>query len=484
MKETLLKNIIKTTIIYLLAIGLAFGIYQLQLRTEIVFLVFVVAILICLIETKIIYYSLVSSLLYVLTFNFLFTDPRFTFKVNDANYWVSFVIFILVCLIFGSIITKLQKQINISLTKERKMKILYEMNKYLEKEKDQNKIFNFVCSVLGRELKTEVSIIIGEEIYGTKIDVAKIKEQITYTLSNDVIIGRGETKFTDSNYLFFPLVSSYKKYGILLVNVGDSSLKKEEKEYIHNFLGLLITNLDKAYILNKDTKTKEQIAQDQFRTRLLNEVSKDLKVPLKAIQNNTLEILDNNALSSQEKDELTLKVYRETCDLTRFFENLLYISKLSKDIGFSKHIESVNEIFVEINHKMGKLLGNKNLIIKYAPVNSTVYCNKKLLIQVLINMVDNAIKYTKKNANIEISCQKTPRGMAFNVIDDGGGIAEDVIEDIFKDYENFISTGTRKNNNGLGIGVCKTIIEAHKGSMSVHNNERGGVTFNFEIPNQ
>ena len=113
-----------------------------------------------------------------------------------------------------------------------------------------------------------------------------------------------------------------------------------------------------------------------------------------------------------------------------------------------------------------------------------VYTSAQLLIEVLVNLVENSIKHTKKNTTISITYEVTKQNVIFNVIDDGGGIKNKNKEQIFDDFYSLTSKQDRHTSNGLGLSICRAIVEAHGGKISAINNDLGGATITFNIPNK
>jgi two-component system sensor histidine kinase KdpD len=213
-------------------------------------------------------------------------------------------------------------------------------------------------------------------------------------------------------------------------------------------------------------------------------LSHDIKTPLTMIQGGSNFLYESfGQLEEEEKKGIIKDIYDESCDLSEFVNNLLDMTRLDEEnVKRNKVKEAVDDILFEVNEKVKKRLGNKKLIIHNSDEMVFVYADVSLLTQVFVNLIDNAIKHTKNNTVIEVDYQKKENEILFKVKDNGGGIKPEKIEHIFENFYSITANQDRKRNHGLGLGICKTIIEAHEGKIWAYNNEEGGVTFEFTLP--
>ena len=144
----------------------------------------------------------------------------------------------------------------------------------------------------------------------------------------------------------------------------------------------------------------------------------------------------------------------------------------------------MDDILCSVYDKIKGDLNNKKLSIMQSESLNFVYTNAQLLIEVLVNLVENSIKHTKDNTTINITYEVTKQDVIFKVIDNGGGIKNKNKEQIFDDFYSLAYNQDRHTSNGLGLSICRAIVEAHGGKISAFNNELGGATITFNIPNK
>lgn len=484
MKKTY-KNLIVFICTIVLTILLTIALGEMKVRDENLFLIFVIAILIILIEVKNIIYGIAASFIFVMFFNFFFTDPVYTFIVDDPNYYVSFIIFILVALIVGSLVVRLQKQNQISSSNEKRVKALYDVTSNFINIRSTDDIYHYFLQHL-RKYFTEAFTVIDAQgnQYGPKVEVTDlISTAVKYAEEHNVICGKGEFKFKELNFKIIPLKSKNVVFGSLLIELVDN-LTKDEMEFINNNVIHLIMALERENSNKDKERAKIQVEKEKFKTALLRSLSHDLKTPLTSIESGSNFILDSyDQLDDEEKKQILRDISTESDHLTTFIENLLNMTKLddSKKI-LNKDNIIVDDILSDVFSKVRNKLDGKTLKIDQNEKVIMVPCNPQLLIQVLVNLIDNAVKHTKPDTSIELNYYEQDDFIFFEVIDDGGGISEDILPYIFDDFYSMTKKQDHKRSNGLGLGICKVIVESHGGKIKAFNNKLHGATFRFSIP--
>jgi two-component system sensor histidine kinase KdpD len=184
------------------------------------------------------------------------------------------------------------------------------------------------------------------------------------------------------------------------------------------------------------------------------------------------------------KKNLLLDINNETSRLSDFVENLLNMTRLNANqLVLHLKNELVEDIMTDVYHRVQNRLGLHQLFIEQNEDMDYVYTDAPLLIQVLTNLVDNAIRHTKEDATITMSYSKTTEGIEFKVSDNGGGIVQSDLSKIFTDFVSIeTGKGDKTRGFGLGLSICQAIVKAHGGTIRALNNELGGATFLFALP--
>ena len=225
-----------------------------------------------------------------------------------------------------------------------------------------------------------------------------------------------------------------------------------------------------------------QAENERFRANLLRAVSHDLRTPLTSISGSANSILSNN-FDEDTKRKLILDIYDDSLWLINLVENLLSVSRIDNgNVNLRTEPQLVEEIINEalqhVNRKSVKYKINVNLQNELLMVNVDV----RLIVQVVINIVDNAIKYTDEGSEITINSFVRGKKVVIEVADNGSGISEQDKKCIFDMF--FTVNGNRGDNRrglGLGLALCKSIINAHGGKIYVRDNKPKGTIMGFTL---
>lgn len=294
------KSIIISTIIFLVAAGLSVGLDQLGINSEVLLLVYILAILAITIETKGIVYPAIASFAFVFLFNFLFTEPRYSFVMEDPNWYIVLTIFLIVTTVIYIIVYKMQSQIILRKSNEQRNNCLYEFSIESEKAKDLNEILSLLAKSFSGIYKDRIVVIY--QVDDRLIDAGTNNQYSTdkyYPLirgcfESNRINGYKEAQFSNILAKCYPISISQNVFGVVLVTlVKGINLSKEEKEFIQTI------TLNAANVMAKKKAEKEkekvslEIEKEKFKTTLLRSLSHDIKTPLTSIQSGTSLIIDS-----------------------------------------------------------------------------------------------------------------------------------------------------------------------------------------------
>lgn len=270
------------------------------------------------------------------------------------------------------------------------------------------------------------------------------------------------------------------------------SLKAQANEYPVTFLVMLIVAFitsslaSQLKIQSKLSAEAENIAQNEkLRADLLRAISHDLRTPLTSISGNASNLLSNeDHFNKEERKQLYRDIYEDSLWLIDLVENLLSITRIENgkmDINISPQL--VEEIIEEALSFLNRNKAGHTLTATYPDDILLAKADPRLIIQVITNIVGNAIKYTPKGTDIHIWVEKKDEFICIAVSDEGEGIAEEYKEKVFEMfYSGNKNTTDSKRSLGLGLALCKTIVEAHKGKIWVEDNKPKGSVFKFTLP--
>lgn len=488
----ILRSIIVVAIIWTSTTLLAYALQEMGFRKENILLVYVIAVMIVIIETKKFWIGFLTSIMCVMTFNYLFTEPQYTFIIDDPNYIVAMIIFILVSFILGSLILKLQKQITITQKNQEKVETLYSMSLKLLNMHSIDKIAQYEINHIEHYLNRHVWLHLKEgnstkDYYNQPFfNINMYKKELEWCLVTSQICGRNESAFSTINYKLFPHKTNQDSIGVLIVDCSNGDITDEEKQFIQLVISNMTIAIEREQLSTMEERARIEVENEKFKTSLLRSISHDLRTPLTSILTGSSILIDNkDVLDNETKQSILIDINTETTYMANFVENLLNLTRIDANkLELIRKEEIVDDILATVYQRVYKTLGNHKLHILPSKDVLLIYVDAQLILQVFINLIDNAIKHTNANSEITIKYYQTQTETTFEVIDNGGGIKFEHIEDVFSDFTTKkIQNSDKDRGIGLGLSICKGIIEAHNGSIKAENNDIGGATFRFILPN-
>ena len=492
----ILKNIIKSVLILLAATLLSLLFHEIGFTRPNIIMVYILGVLLTSIATSHRIYSLVSSIASVFIFNYLFTEPRFSLTAYETGYPVTFIIMFLTAYITGTFAIRYKEQAKQSAKIAHRTKILFDTDQLLSKAESKEAILQTageqIKKLLGRDiiLFNHADCQLSEPIVFTDQDAPLFKktnelEVAQWVLEHNHTAGATTERFPDAQYQYLAIRVNERVYGVVGIDAKDGALDASENGILLSILGEIALALENE----KNIREKEAAAvlaeSEQLRANLLRTISHDLRTPLTTISGNADNLLHNgHSFDEETKRQIYSDIYDDSVWLTNLVENLLYSTRIEEGrMALKPSPELLSEIFEEaMQHIRPKLKGH----------TVTVFCeddfmlvraDAKLIVQVIINLVDNALKYTPPETAVYISTAKRGKMAEIKIADTGNGISDAEKIKIFDKFycgENRIADNRR--SLGLGLYLCKAIVEAHGGTICVTDNLPHGAIFHFTLP--
>ena len=470
-KKTLLSTLKDFGIsVFILAIasGLSFGLHYMGFTDANVITVYILAVLVisALIDNR--FCWVISSAAGVLLFNFFFTTPKFSLMAYDKGYPVTFLVMLVASLVTGSIAARMKSHAKQSAQTAYRTKILLDTNQMLAKAKSADEIFDIAADQVKKLLSCDTLIYVGDESI----------RSIGITVDNNIQ--------KNDNCIYYPIHTNNTVYGVIGV-VTVKTVDAFENSILLSILGECALALESE----RNAREKEASAilaeQEKLRANLLRTISHDLRTPLTSISGNADNLLANDEVFDIEIRRQIYTDIREDSEwLISLVENLLSVSRMGdgkSDIRMSA--ELVSDVIDEAVRRTEKNASEHKLTVKENDGILLARMDARLIVQVLINLIDNAIKYTPSGSEIEISAVEKDNEIAITVADNGHGIADEIKPRVF----DMFYTGAEKiadsrRSLGLGLALCKSIVNAHGGEITVTDNKPHGAVFTFTLPKE
>ena len=313
----------------------------------------------------------------------------------------------------------------------------------------------------------------------------KEREVAQWVVTNNKRAGAGTETLSDSCCTYLSIRTGNQGYGVMGIAASDKPLDSFETSILLSVLGECALALENQKNLEEKEAAAVLAKNEQLRANLLRSISHDLRTPLTSISGNASNLLSNGDLfDAKTKEQMYTDIYDDAMWLINLVENLLSVSRL-EDGRMNLHIstELVDEVVAEALRHINRKSVDYHLQVQSNEEYLLAQIDAKLIVQVLINLIDNAIKYTPKGSEIDIMWKKRNQWIDISVSDNGPGISDQAkshIFDMFYSASNQIADSRR--SMGLGLALCRSIVNAHGGEITVTDRLPHGSVFTFSIP--
>lgn len=487
-----LKGLTISAVVLLLSSLLGWLFFRLGFTEANIITIYILGVLLIAIFTESKICWVVASVASVLIFNFLFTEPKFTFLAYGSGYPVTFIIMLTASLIIGGTTEKLKTREYQATQTAYRTKILFDANQLIQKASDETEVLRVTANQLKKLLNRNVIVFDdkAQKVYATKEENADAVmpdcEQIVLRVTkNNVKEGKGTDIFPESDYTFFPICKNGKNYGAIGIFAGEKPIDSFDESIVVSVIGECAIVIDG--IIN--AKERERVAvfakNEQLRANLLRSISHDLRTPLTSISGNASNLISNgNVIDNATKTQIYEDIYSDSLWLINLVENLLAVTRLEEGrMNINLTTELVGDVIAEaLKHIHTKSEKQKITVIQQDDL-LLAKMDARLIVQVLINLLDNAVKYTPSDSQITITAKRNGEMVCVSVADNGHGIPDEQksrVFDMFYTGSNKIADSRR--SIGLGLSLCKSIINAHGGEINVTDNTPHGAIFTFTLP--
>ncbi|MDF2839802.1 MAG: sensor histidine kinase [Clostridia bacterium] len=439
---------------------------QLEVDKENILMVFMVGVLLVTAFTRGYLFGIIASCISVAVFNYFFTEPLHTFAMNDSNDIALMFFFLIASVISSSLTARFQRQLTISQKNEQTAKLLYELTQRL-------------LNVTGEYNIVHQGIQCIKEYTGYD-SIVELDERHQIYRSDNFIPSDTERSME------LPIMGIAKSIGTLKVYDKNENLNMEQEWLVNALAAQIGIALDREFVYNERENTRIAMEREHLKSNLLRSIGHDLRTPLAGIAGASSYIMQKyESLDRESIESLAGDINEQAVWLTTLVENILNMTRIENDkLEVNKQVEVIDDVVSDaVTHVVG--LSKRPFKITLPKEVITVPMDGKMIVQVLVNLLDNAVKHTSKNCPIELFIHLKDGYVEFNIADGGMGTENNssIHENLFDAFVTSGKTGADgKKGIGLGLAICKAVVKAHGGSISTGKSHLGGALFTFTIP--
>lgn len=428
--------------------------------------------------------SLLVSFFSGVLWNFLFIPPKFTLFISKPDDILMYFVFFVVAIVTGNLTSKLHVKETFLRNREKNLELLYELAKEMVTSISFDKLMSQAISYIQRFLEAEVQIFIAdktnESLYPLNSNLeTKEKDIAFWVLKNGKSAGKGTATLSNSHYHFYPIHSADKVEGVIILKFKSNSFSINE-EYLKTVSFMLGSSIMKETISKIQQNLLIEEETEKLYSIILRSISHELKTPVTSIALSAEGLKDEKIMNDKEAKEFIIDDISKGAErLNRIITNLLDMTRIeSGRLKLNLQWHDLNDLISYSISKYSKELGEHDFEKVIENVIPPIKLDFGLIEQVISNLLYNAIIHTKQKSQIKIVTSSDANNYYIEVIDNGGGI-----KNIEKIFNKFYKEEPKKTGGlGIGLSICKSIIDYHKWHLTAYNNTLGGASFKITIP--
>ena len=436
--------------------------------------------------------ALLTSLLSALAFVHFFVNPMPHWVLANSEYGFMLAVISVIAYVISHLTFVNREQSDLAHVSEERTASLHALTRQLASTRGIDKLLliavNHISELFSGEVlalmpeKSELKV--RESSTNNKTLTAKDQGVAQWVYDIGQVAGLGTDTLPYSDSVYVPLLGAQGPVGVIKVRpkVAEKLLIPEQLRLLESCANQIALALEVDRLQEKSQKSEITMESERLRTALFGSISHELRTPLAEILRVLKHFLNMENHTQKESQDLVVQIAHETDNLNNLIHNLLQITELEEGqikLNAEKHV--LSETITTTLQRLEKKLQGHPCHVKVPPDLPLVKYDDVLIEQVLVNLLDNAIRYTSDGTDIDISVAIEDNSVLVSVADHGPGLVIDDLDMIFEKF--YRGKGSAESlGAGLGLSVCQSIIKAHGGRIWAENRWGGGAIFYFLLP--
>jgi two-component system sensor histidine kinase KdpD len=428
----------------------------------------------------------------VLAFDFFFVPPRLTLTVADTEYLLTFAGFLIVGIVISYLTAQVREQVDVAQRREAETYALYALSRDLATADDFKAVLAAVTTHVEQTFGRDIVIYLPEgdriQAHGrtAKVDNGESdREVVAWVFQNSEPAGRGTDQFVSSKARYLPMKTSQGTVGVLRVKPKEPGrqLNVDQRRLLQAFADQASLAIERVELAEQARQIELLQATEQLQNALLNSISHDLRTPLVSITGalSTLS-MQNHDLNDEDRRSLIETAYEEANRLNRLVSNLLDMTRLEAGVmRVARELTDVQDLVGAALGQIENRLVDRKVHVEISPELPLVSMDFVLIVHALVNLLDNALKYSPDGSPLEIQAQVDGNEVQISVLDRGIGIPSGDLSRVFDKFYR-VHRPEQVTGTGLGLAISKGIVEAHGGRIWAANRPGGGIIITVALP--
>jgi two-component system sensor histidine kinase KdpD len=434
--------------------------------------------------------AVLTTLLGVVSFDFFFVPPRLSFAVSDVQYVLTFMVMLAVGLIIAQLTAGLRYQARVASFREERSRALYEFARDLSSPLRAEDVVATTADFIGRTFRAKVVLLLPDAsdrlVYAPHTAPALPIDLGTAQWAFDRAqpAGAGTDTLPGNEFLYLPLRAPMRTRGVLAIRPDSRRLLlvPEQRRQLDTFAALVAIALERVHYVEVAQQALIKMESERLRNSLLSALSHDLRTPLAALFGLADSLKLTKPPLSAQQESIADAIREAARGMSALVNNLLDMARIqSGEVKLNLQWQPLEEVVGSALKSTQTTLANHRVEVDLDSRLPLIQFDAVLIERVLVNLLENAAKYTPADSTVRLTAITSGNDLLVSVTDNGPGLPRGQEESIFEKF----TRGARESATsgvGLGLAICRAIIEAHKGQIWAENQPAGGARFSFTLP--
>ena len=438
--------------------------------------------------------AILAAFLSVALFDFFFVPPRFSFAVNDAQYLVTFAVMLVVALIIGQLTTALKRRADEARSRATEQTNLYGLARVLAGaltlQQTVEATRGFVLQQLGARTAVLLPDAAGDLQLASGDDTGDVPLSNTERTAARAVHNSGhkidhhELGCDDGERMLLPLVGATRNRGVLLVSApAESRMRLSDHDFLLGAVAsLLAAAIERLHYVEVANRSELEVQAERLRSGILAALSHDVRTPLTAMYGLADTLVSDHAITTIPARETAIALRDQALQLNGMVTNLLDMARMQAGkVALRREWQPLDEVVGASIRFTTPALKVRKVIVNLAPGLPLINIDAVLIERVLCNLLENAAKYSPEDADINLDASVRDEHIEVSVSNQGKGFPPDRLEQVFTLFERGELEG-HSSGMGVGLAICRAIVEAHGGRIHANNLASGGARVTFVLP--
>lgn len=431
--------------------------------------------------------SIAAALMSLLAYDFLFVDPIYTFTITSPQDLLSLVAFMVVAVLTSNLAGRIRDGALAARDREARAAALYALSRALSAAPDLSSVLDAVCREIAHTMDAQVAVLLTEDDRLLQARAWPVSTMLsehdrgaaTWAWRNRSMAGHGADTLPGEAWLYIPLRSGVSVVGVVAVRFNGAGrvLSPDRRRLLESMTDQAAVAVERASLARAVEQARLTGERERLQSILLASISHDLRTPLAAILGSVTSLADEESgLDEAARGDLLATIQEEAERLNRFVGNLLDTTRLeSGAVGLKREWAEISDVIGTALARTARQISGHVVHVEIEPELPMVRLDFVLMEQALVNVIDNAAKYSPAGSNIRIAARREGASLCVTIEDEGSGIPPEDLERVFDKFHRVERGDRQLAGTGLGLSISRGIVQEHDGSISAASPARGAV---------